>query len=208
MTATRMIPLRLAQWLENRSDDAVLRALFGAMLATTAIVLALDYAELDAHRPEPSSLTRVAPVSGNPLPAARPDGGTGPGNRPSDASFRSMMSFDLVADGRLMAIGTIEPGTAERFAAEIEKRGSYVKTIVLHSPGGSVGDALAMGRLIRSRGFATEVEGGRTCASSCPLVFAGGERRAGERSAIGVHQVFAADPARPARTASMDDGQR
>jgi len=67
-----------------------------------------------------------------------------------------------------------------------------VKTVVLHSPGGSVSDAIEMGRLIRQQQFATEVESGRYCASSCPLVFAGGlERRAGERAAIGVHQVTA-----------------
>jgi hypothetical protein len=102
------------------------------------------------------------------------------------------MSFDLRADGRLLATGTIRPGTAKVFAAEIEKRGSYVKTVVLHSPGGSVSDAIEMGRLIRQQQFATEVESGRYCASSCPLVFAGGlERRAGERAAIGVHQVTA-----------------
>jgi hypothetical protein len=68
-----------------------------------------------------------------------------------------------------------------------------VKTVVLQSPGGSVQDALAMGKLIRAKSFATEVEGGRYCASSCPLVFAGGvERRAGAKAAIGVHQVSAA----------------
>jgi hypothetical protein len=102
------------------------------------------------------------------------------------------MSFDLRAAGRLMATGTIRPGTAKVFAAEIEKHGNYVKTVVLHSPGGSVSDAIEMGRLIRQQQFATEVESGRYCASSCPLVFAGGlERRAGERAAIGVHQVTA-----------------
>jgi hypothetical protein len=67
-----------------------------------------------------------------------------------------------------------------------------VKTVVLNSPGGSVIEALAIGRLIRARKFATEIEAGKYCASSCPLVFAGGvERRAGDRATIGVHQVAA-----------------
>src|SRR3954452_6892588 len=82
------------------------------------------------------------------------------------------MSFDLRADGRLMATGTIRPGTAKVFAAELEKRGNYVKTVLLHSPGGSVSDAIEMGRLIRQQQFATEVESGRYCASSCPLAAA------------------------------------
>jgi hypothetical protein len=91
-----------------------------------------------------------------------------------------------------MASGTISPGSARAFEAEVEKHGEYIKTVVLNSPGGSVGDALAIGRLIRTRKFATEVEPGKYCASSCPLAFAGGvERRAGERAIIGVHQVAA-----------------
>jgi hypothetical protein len=119
------------------------------------------------------------------------------------------MTFELVADGRLLATGTIQPGTAKTFAAEVEKRGSYVKTVALHSPGGSVADALEMGRLIRKKGFTTEVEDGRYCASSCPLLFAGGvERRAGSKAAIGVHQVTAVtrDGATPAD--GMDSVQR
>ena len=100
------------------------------------------------------------------------------------------MTFDLVGGGKLMATGTITPGISQAFATEVGKHGDYIKTVVLNSPGGSVTDALAMGRLIRDRKFATEVEAGKYCASSCPLVFAGGvERRAGNKAAIGVHQV-------------------
>jgi len=62
--------------------------------------------------------------------------------------------------------------------------------VVLNSPGGSVTDALAMGRLIREKRFATEVGAGKYCVSSCPLVFAGGvDRRAAEKATIGVHQM-------------------
>ena len=102
------------------------------------------------------------------------------------------MTFELVGGGKLMATGTITPGISEAFAAEIAKRGDYIKTVVLNSPGGSVTDALAMGRLIRDRNFATEIEPGKYCASSCPLVFAGGvERRVGDKAILGVHQVAA-----------------
>jgi hypothetical protein len=107
-----------------------------------------------------------------------------------------------------LATGTITPGSAEVFAAEIAKRGDYVTTVVLNSPGGSVGDALAMGRLIRERKLATEVEAGKYCASSCPLMFAGGvERRAGAKAAIGVHQVFAMAQANAPRD-QMSEAQR
>ena len=71
------------------------------------------------------------------------------------------MTFELIGGGKLIATGTITPGIGGSFAAEVGKRGDYMKTVVLNSPGGSVTDALAMGRLIRERKFATEVEAGK-----------------------------------------------
>jgi hypothetical protein len=125
-----------------------------------------------------------------------------------DTKLRAPMTFDLDAGGRLIAAGTIVPGTARLFAAEIEKRGSYVTTIVLASPGGSVGDALAMGHLIREKKFATEVEAEHYCASSCPLVFAGGAvRRVAENAAIGVHQISATAPVKLPAAEGMQDAQ-
>jgi hypothetical protein len=72
-----------------------------------------------------------------------------------------------------------------------------------------VTDALAMGRLIREKKFSTEVEAGKTCVSSCPLLFAGGvERRAGDKAAIGVHQVAAIASATGPPRDEMDVAQR
>ena len=200
-----MTPLRTAmtrrieRWLNDHPDDDVLRWLFGALLTAAVTVLALDYADMSARSAD-APTTQAAPAPSW-LPAAQPDGPM----RHSDGKLGAKMTFELVGEGRLTAAGTIAPGTAADFAAEIAKRGSYVKTIVLHSPGGSVTDALAMGRLIRKHGFATEVEA--TCASSCPLVFAGGtERRAGDKAAIGVHQVFGVSAS--GASLGMDSGQR
>ena len=71
--------------------------------------------------------------------------------RQPDGALAQPMTFELVGSGRLLATGTITPGVAQAFAAEVERRGDYIKTVVLNSPGGSVTDALAMGRLIRAR---------------------------------------------------------
>ena len=93
--------------------------------------------------------------------------------------------------GVLRVSGTIDPGSAERFAAEIARVGEYVKRIELNSPGGSVRDALAISRAIRERELDTAVADGALCASSCPLILAGGKaRHASSAAAIGVHQVF------------------
>jgi hypothetical protein len=190
---------RFHAWLSDHADETVLRWIFRSVVTVTIIVLAVDLASMNGllGNPELAEITQEQPSFNLPgivpsvlapllpggdkrlMPLPQPDG-----------AMAKPMTFELVGGGKLMATGTITPGISESFAAEIGKRGDYIKTVVLNSPGGSVTDALAMGRLIRENRFATEVEAGKYCASSCPLVFAGGlERRAGDKAAIGVHQV-------------------
>ena len=109
--------------------------------------------------------------------------------------------------------GRIEPGSARVFADAIANLKGRRLPILIHSPGGSVPDAAAMGGLIRAKGLAVAVArtliancpeaspkcpdgpgkaitGGATCASACVLVLAGGiERLAAPSALIGVHQV-------------------
>jgi hypothetical protein len=113
----------------------------------------------------------------------------------------------------LSAEGRIEPGTAAVFADVIAGLKGRRLPILIHSPGGSVADAGAMGELIRAKGLAvavartlitncpeaapkcpdgpgTAITGGATCASACVLVLAGGvERLAAPSALIGVHQT-------------------
>lgn len=200
---------RFNAWLSDRPDDSILRKLFAVMIAGTVSVLALDYLELSGLRDQVTAA--IPEISTDSAPAAMPGDGqptTGPLRKP-DSQLAAHMTFDLQADGRLRATGTIQPGTAKIFAAEVEKRGGYIKTVVLHSPGGSVTDALEMGRLVRKKNFSTQVEAGRYCASSCPLVFAGGvERHAGEKANIGVHQVSALTRDGSLAGGGMADAQR
>jgi hypothetical protein len=113
----------------------------------------------------------------------------------------------------LSAEGRIQPGTAKAFADAVANlKGRRLPTLI-HSPGGSVPDAAAMGELIRAKGLAvavartliancpeaspkcsdgpgTAITGGATCASACVLVLAGGvERLAAPSALIGVHQI-------------------
>lgn len=184
-------------WLRDRPDEFILRWVLRVLLVSTIAAAALDYRHLGSAVREREISPRETP-SPVPLPPAKHgpvDAPELPG-RESTAKLRAAMTFELASDGRLLASGTIASGSAKAFADEIDKRGSYVRTVVLHSPGGSVQDALLMGRLIREKGFATEVASGTYCASSCPLVFAGGSQRiAGKGAAIGVHQVYAVDDA-------------
>jgi hypothetical protein len=195
---------RFHHWLSDNADEAILRWIFRGLIAVIVAALAADLAgangwiappdpaipaeirrdvpSLDLPSVVPSILAPLLPGSDKRLtPLPQPEG-----------ALARPMTFELVGGGRLMANGTITPGISQAFAEELGKRGDYIKTVVLNSPGGSVVDALAMGRLIRQRNISTEVEAGKYCASSCPLMFAGGvERRAGDKAVIGVHQVAA-----------------
>lgn len=184
---------RLHAWLADRADEVVLRWTFRGILAAAVIFLALDLTRINGSRDTVSG-SSPAPESGQDVPAS--DIPAVPERLVTlpqpDRVQAEPISFELRGGGRLMATGTITVGSAQAFAAEIEKHGEYIKTVVLNSPGGSVNDAIAIGRLIRARKFATEIEPGAYCASSCPLVFAAGvERRVGARAVIGVHQIAA-----------------
>jgi hypothetical protein len=113
----------------------------------------------------------------------------------------------------LSAEGRIEPGTARGLAQALDALKGRRLPILIHSPGGSVRDAIEMGDLIRARGLAvavartlitncperapkcpdgpgTAIAGGAMCASACVLVLAGGvERLVGPTPLIGVHQM-------------------
>lgn len=201
MSSSSILTRRFQAWLSDNPDEAMLRFIFRSVLTITVVVLALDLAGMNGYlrNPEPAEIKPESPALDLPgmLPTVLAPWLPGGDKRlvplpQPDGALARAMTFELVSGGKLMASGSITPGISAIFAAEIAKRGDYIKTVVLNSPGGSVTDALAMGRLIREKKFATEVEAGKYCASSCPLVFAGGiERRAGERSTIGVHQVAA-----------------
>jgi hypothetical protein len=187
-----------ARWLSDRPDDRALGWLFRGMIAATIAVLALDYWEMQEGLKERSTHLELPFVDPSLPDTITRDGRPGDPRRTPNARLKERMTFELTGNGRLLATGAISPGIAKAFAEEIARRGSYVKTVVLESPGGSVQDALAMGRLIRDKRYSTEVRAGKYCASSCPLVFAGGvERRAGKGAAIGVHQISSASAANP-----------
>ncbi|MDP3897770.1 MAG: hypothetical protein Q8Q62_13950 [Mesorhizobium sp.] len=201
------------RYLARFDDGLVIRWAFFGMLIGTLGVLGMDLYEMSARDAAaiPAGSAIDEPVLPPAVETATP---SAPGRDPreflttDEAALKGAMRFALGTGGVLAAEGAIEPGAAERFAAEIAARGEYVKTIALNSPGGSLEDAMAMSRLIRDQGFATEVADGALCASSCPLIMAGGvERRAGARAAIGVHQFYSAGEGPKGPAQAMSDAQ-
>ncbi len=138
-------------------------------------------------------------------PAGRPPSAP---DRAGKAYEASPMTFRIGADSTILARGTIVPGTASRLEQFLKDR-DELHRIQLHSPGGSVRDAIAIARLIRDRGLETRIAADGYCASSCPLVFAGGTRRTVHREAlIGVHQVYARAGETGSLEQGMDEAQR
>ena len=203
------------RYLARFDDGKAVRWAFRGMLIGTIGVLALDLRDLsrengwwapEASLPALPSDPILPPVveTDTPIPPDDPRRFVTTGE---DILARPM-TFTLGSGGVLAAEGSIDPGSAARFAAEIEARGEYVKIVSLNSPGGALDDAMAMARLVRDKGIATDVADGAICASSCPLFFAGGlTRTASPKAALGVHQFYAALQTTTAPAQAMSDAQ-
>tara|TARA_R110002020_G_scaffold108240_2_gene250951 strand:+ start:4159 stop:4956 length:798 start_codon:yes stop_codon:yes gene_type:complete len=201
---------RLKTAFLTADDGLLMRGAFFGLLAAAGAFLFVDLREMSlasAALPGHDPMTTDAPV----LPPALTDGV--PQAPPVDPEsspevLRQPMRFELMPGGMLEAEGSIDVGASVRFAEEIAARGEYVQAVSLNSPGGSVDDALAMSTLIREKGLDTRVAAKAFCASSCPLVFAGGVAREAEADAIlGVHQVFNGGQDRPSPEQAMSGAQ-
>ncbi|WP_102110021.1 hypothetical protein [Oceaniglobus roseus] len=135
----------------------------------------------------------------------------GPPNRPFPAPTEMperLMFQDVEREGTrvLRLTGEIAEGDAERFAAHLEASTDTPATVILNSSGGSVSDALAIGRTLREAGLSTEMTAGDVCLSACPYILASGvERRVDKEAYVGVHQhYFGENTALPAFLAVAD----
>lgn len=216
-------PTRFERLVLSIPDGAVLRGLFLGIVGLTGWVLMQDVGEIWRAEADAGRLTRTEP-----MPLSRPTPGdqlrpylprttpigpnrgapTLPGREgpvEGDAMAQAMEFVREAGTGRISAIGRIDPGTAERLTAFLEGEGEGAQTLYLHSPGGSVSDAIAMARTVREAGLDTVVPDDGYCASACPLLFSGGlARHAGANAWVGVHQVYSADRPEPTRARDID----
>lgn len=113
---------------------------------------------------------------------------------PAPADLPERLTIETVArDGgtALSLTGRIDAGAADRLADRLAALATPPERILLHSPGGLVDEALALGRTIRAAGLPTAVPDGAVCLSACPYLLAGGtERAVSARALVGVHQSY------------------
>ena len=87
--------------------------------------------------------------------------------------------------------GAIDAGDAPRLIALIDAADPTPETLILQSPGGSVADALELGRHMRAKGINTQMLAGEYCYSACPYLLAAGVTRNIDADAsVGVHQHY------------------
>lgn len=207
---------------EGGAEGALLRVVFLTLVTASAIMLTVDFADMWQRASDASGESdRMGPVVFEPptqtdqerpyypkamplLPGAQPPLMPGIPARPTSAMLAGRMAFTLdEATGNVSAIGRIEPGTAVDFDKFLKETSGKAKRVWLYSSGGSVADAMSMGRAIRKSGVGTMVGESAYCASSCPLVFMGGvTREAGRKALIGVHQVYTL----PAEVGTLHEG--
>lgn len=168
---------------------AIAVLLFGRDIAATLphLGFAPDAPELD-DPVAPGDQTRRYDPTRLPFRPAAP--GT---DAPPTVDMPSRLQFAGVPgqDGLLRISGVIETGDADRFADWLSTTSLAFDRVALHSPGGSVTDALEIGRVLRGMDVATLVQPSEICLSACPYLLAAGTvRSVGEGAYVGVHQHY------------------
>lgn len=184
------------------SGDAPKRANIGRVL-TGVLIFQLGLAALliagDLHSglrmpsfaPKAPSLTEpVRP--GDQTRRFRPDRAP-PGGQPmrTDPLPKRLVLTDVAGGEAVLLEGAIADGDAERILKQIAQLPVAPSRIILNSPGGSVRDALVLGRAVRDAGYETEMRAGDICYSACPYLLAAGvARRLPDDASVGVHQHY------------------
>lgn len=111
-------------------------------------------------------------------------------------------------DRYIRVTGSIQPGDAVVLRALLGAEPDPA-VVIFNSPGGSVTEALEIGRDIRRHSSSTYVGKGQQCVSACILAFVGGVRRAvALDGALGSHQFYWPDDQAPSGAQATAISQR
>ncbi|WP_372992009.1 hypothetical protein [Sulfitobacter sp.] len=116
-----------------------------------------------------------------------------PGGRPMPSTpLPDRLTLTVVEGGkRALLEGGIVPGDADRIEKQLAELAPKPEGVILNSPGGSVQDALMLGRYLRSADLTTALRSGDICYSACPyLLAAGTSRTIPDDASVGVHQHY------------------
>jgi hypothetical protein len=111
-------------------------------------------------------------------------------------------ALEISQNGNTITLsGAVKLGDNAKFEAFLARpEAANIRVFRLNSPGGSIGVALDIARLIRQRRGATVADGRSFCESACTVIFAGGvsrhyvnaagleDRLNGRRGGLGYHE--------------------
>lgn len=171
-----------------------LQVVLAVLLMGRDLVAAIPFSTRDSASPQfdrpvaPGDQTRRYKPDDMPLAPPRDGNPTRVFETTGDMPKRLAFS---VEGPQMTLTGAIADGDAERAISYLEARASDVQHVRLNSPGGSVRDALAIGRALRDRELGTRLEAGDICLSACPYILAGGvTRQVDDLAQVGVHQHY------------------
>ncbi len=120
------------------------------------------------------------------------------------------LTLTVVSAGAAVLLeGEIADGDAPRILKQIEELRDAPTRAILNSPGGSVRDALELGRALRLAGMETEMREGDICYSACPYLLAAGvTRTVPDEAFVGVHQHYFGKNALLPAFVAVEDIQR
>ena len=176
-----------------------LRSLLFVQLGVAAILLGQDFARiapairLPSFAPPPDTPIRPGDQTRRFDPRTMPRRPDLPGGTPmpTDVDMPARLFFEDQEDGAVLVTGTLQPGDADRFADWLSEQDTKPETLQFHSPGGSVDDALVIGRALREAELDTQMTAQAVCLSACPyMLMAGVERRVAHGAWVGVHQHY------------------
>ncbi len=172
-------------WLST--PQGAIRAVFISQVVLGAAIIALD---LRGSSGSAAPGLFAPPAQGPSVRPYRPDLRPAAPGAPAMRPMPEQLGF-AAEEGAIRITGQIAPGDADRFAAWLDQQRPTETLVSLDSSGGSVSDALAIGRTIRAAGYLTEVADGAVCLSACPyMLAAGSERRVAASGVVGVHQHY------------------
>ena len=198
-----------------------LRLIFLAQIAIAGVMMASDLSsrwQLDLTRSEPAPTGPIAP--GDQVRRYDPSRPTpqfsDPGRLPNiqmPSNLPPQLTFTVEDDpdfGQiLMMHGAIDQGDAERLTTYLTTLDEVPDTVGINSPGGSVDEALIIGRFIRDQELNTLILPGMACLSACPYMLAGGvERQVSLTGSVGLHQHYYDTPAYIPVYFAVEDIQR
>lgn len=122
----------------------------------------------------------------------RPDRAPAPGRPMPSTPLPDRLTLTAIEAGKTLLLeGTISVGDATRIAKQINDLPEAPQGVILNSPGGSVRDALDLGRTLRAAGLTTALRDGDICYSACPYLLAAGvSRDIPDGGSVGVHQHY------------------